>query len=206
VTFVKIGFFETALFQPCLDAIEGAPRGEARLVAVLFADMVEYSRYIEQDEAGNSAMAERSVQLFKALVGDYGGDVANVAGDGILALFDRPDDQHRVDYTLSRNAPEAVKVEMGEFNYARFGDTKVWNPNSAVGGAPFTTTVHVRAATSNTATNGIFQLWVNGVLLVDQHDVPATAEPFDRWSFPETCVLVPQPQSEYFWDLLVWTP
>jgi len=122
------------------------------------------------------------------------------------ALFDRPDDQHRVDYTLSRNAPEAVKVEMGEFNYARFGDTKVWNPNSAVGGAPFTTTVHVRAATSNTATNGIFQLWVNGVLLVDQHDVPATAEPFDRWSFPETCVLVPQPQSEYFWDLLVWTP
>ena len=38
VTFVKIGFFETALFQPCLDAIEAAPRGKARLVAVLFAD------------------------------------------------------------------------------------------------------------------------------------------------------------------------
>ena len=38
VTFVKIGFFETALFQPCLEAIEAAPRGEARLVAVLFAD------------------------------------------------------------------------------------------------------------------------------------------------------------------------
>jgi uncharacterized protein (UPF0264 family) len=38
VTFVKIGFFETARFQPCLEAIEGAPRGEARLVAVLFAD------------------------------------------------------------------------------------------------------------------------------------------------------------------------
>jgi uncharacterized protein (UPF0264 family) len=38
VTFVKIGFFRTALFQSCLDAIEGAPRGEARLVAVLFAD------------------------------------------------------------------------------------------------------------------------------------------------------------------------
>ena len=27
-----------------------------------------------------------------------------------------------------------------------------------------------------------------------------------RWSFPETCVLVPQPQSEYFWDILVWAP
>jgi uncharacterized protein (UPF0264 family) len=38
VTFVKIGFFEAALLQPCLEAIEGAPRGEARLVGVLFAD------------------------------------------------------------------------------------------------------------------------------------------------------------------------
>jgi uncharacterized protein (UPF0264 family) len=38
VTFVKIGFFDTPLFQPCLEAIQGAPRGEARLVAVLFAD------------------------------------------------------------------------------------------------------------------------------------------------------------------------
>jgi adenylate cyclase len=87
-----------------------------RLVAVLFADMVEYSRYIEQDEAGNTAMAERSVQLFKALVGDYGGDVANVAGDGILALFDRPEDALR----------SAVQIQ------TEFRDQSVWGDGDPI--------------------------------------------------------------------------
>jgi adenylate cyclase len=54
----------------------------------MFADMVGYSRRIEQDEDRSSAQATRSVELFKSLIGDYGGQVKNVAGDGILALFD----------------------------------------------------------------------------------------------------------------------
>jgi adenylate cyclase len=54
----------------------------------MFADMVGYSRHMEQDEERNSAQTTRSVELFTSLIGDYGGQVANVAGDGILALFD----------------------------------------------------------------------------------------------------------------------
>lgn len=54
----------------------------------MFADMVGYSRHMEHDETDSSAQAARSVELFKSLIGDYGGSVANVAGDGILALFD----------------------------------------------------------------------------------------------------------------------
>jgi hypothetical protein len=122
------------------------------------------------------------------------------------ALFDRADDKNRVDFTLNRTQPEGAKLEMGEHDYARFGDIKLWNPNAAVGGAPFTTAVHVKAASSNTVADGVFQLWVDGNLVIDQRDVPSAANPFDRWSFPETCVLVPQPQSEYFWDILAWAP
>jgi len=54
----------------------------------MFADMVGYSRHMEQDEERSSAQTTRSVELFTSLIGDYGGQVANVAGDGILALFD----------------------------------------------------------------------------------------------------------------------
>jgi hypothetical protein len=122
------------------------------------------------------------------------------------ALFDRPDDRNRVDYTLHRSQPEGPKLEMGDHNYARYGNPKLWNPNGAIGGPPFTSAVHVKVASSNTVADGVFQLWVDGKLVIDQHDVPATAEPFDRWSFPETCVVVPQPQSEYFWDILAWVP
>jgi TolB-like protein/class 3 adenylate cyclase len=54
----------------------------------MFADLVGYSTRVEQDELRNSDLAQKSVELFRSLIGDYGGEVANVAGDGILALFD----------------------------------------------------------------------------------------------------------------------
>lgn len=54
----------------------------------MFADMVGYSQRIEQDEGRSSVQTTHSVELFKSLIGDYGGHVKNVAGDGILALFD----------------------------------------------------------------------------------------------------------------------
>jgi adenylate cyclase len=62
-----------------------------KLAAIMFADMVGYSKHIEKDETANATNAARSIELFKALIGDYGGHVANIAGDGILALFDSPD-------------------------------------------------------------------------------------------------------------------
>ena len=54
----------------------------------MFADMVGYSRRLEHDEATNSDLAARSIDLFKSLIGNYGGSIANVSGDGVLALFD----------------------------------------------------------------------------------------------------------------------
>ena len=67
------------------------PAQPTRLAAIMFADMVNYAKHIERDEAANARNAERSIELFKAVIGDYGGHVANIAGDGILALFDNPD-------------------------------------------------------------------------------------------------------------------
>ena len=73
------------------DGSSAASSQRQRLAAVMFADMVGYSRRIEQDEIRSSTQVTRSVQLFKSLIGDYGGQVKNVAGDGILALFDSAD-------------------------------------------------------------------------------------------------------------------
>jgi TolB-like protein/class 3 adenylate cyclase len=66
-----------------------SPSQRRKLAAVMFADMIGYSRRMEQDETHNAERAARAIELFKSLIGDYGGHVANVAGDGILALFDR---------------------------------------------------------------------------------------------------------------------
>ncbi|MBX6322765.1 MAG: tetratricopeptide repeat protein, partial [Rhodospirillaceae bacterium] len=72
-----------------------AQPGRSRVAAVMFADMVGYSRRMEQDEERSAAQATRSVELFKSLIGDYGGQVTNVAGDGILAIFDSAEEALR---------------------------------------------------------------------------------------------------------------
>jgi TolB-like protein/class 3 adenylate cyclase len=64
---------------------------QTRRAAVLFADMVEFSRRMELDEARSVGQVARSLRLFRALAGDYGGQVANLAGDGIVAIFDDAD-------------------------------------------------------------------------------------------------------------------
>jgi adenylate cyclase len=84
-------------------AISGPPPpGRRRLAAVMFADMVGYSSRMEQDEARNSTQATRSVVLFRSLIGDYGGHVANVAGDGILALFESAEEALRFAVEMTR--------------------------------------------------------------------------------------------------------
>lgn len=59
-----------------------------RLLAVLYADVAGYARLVEQDQAGTVARLVRSLALVRGLIGDYGGTVANTAGDGIVAVFD----------------------------------------------------------------------------------------------------------------------
>ncbi len=93
-----------------------SPGRERRLAAVMFADMVGYSRRMELDEHGSATQAARSIELFKSLIGDYGGQVANVAGDGILALFDSADQAIRF----------AVQMQ------SEFRDQSVWGDGDPI--------------------------------------------------------------------------
>src|SRR5262249_54905663 len=63
-----------------------------RSATVMFADMVGYSDRLQRDQTRNTAQAVKSIRLFKSLIADYNGKVANVAGDGLLALFSSPTD------------------------------------------------------------------------------------------------------------------
>lgn len=78
----------------------------------MFADMVGYSRQIERDERLNSLQVERSINLFRSLVGDYGGKISNIAGDGIFALFQSAEEAVRF----------AVQVQSDFRDQAVWGD------------------------------------------------------------------------------------
>src|SRR5262245_13268758 len=63
-------------------------RVQRRLAAVLVADVVGYSRLMEQDEAGTlAALKSRRKQILKPVVARHSGRVFKLTGDGALVEF-----------------------------------------------------------------------------------------------------------------------
>ena len=59
-----------------------------RLAAILAADVVGYSRLVEQDEAGTlAALKERRAGVLAPLVAEHHGRIVKVMGDGVLVEF-----------------------------------------------------------------------------------------------------------------------
>ena len=65
-----------------------------QLSAILFADVHGYSRLTAKNEDRTYQRVIQAVRLIRSLIGDYGGHVQHVAGDGILALFECPLRRH----------------------------------------------------------------------------------------------------------------
>jgi adenylate cyclase len=64
-----------------------APRLERRLVAILAADIVGYSRHMEHDETGTLATLSRLRVVADELIASHKGRITGTAGDSILAEF-----------------------------------------------------------------------------------------------------------------------
>ena len=65
-----------------------SPRRE--LSAILFADVHGYSRLMAKNEERTYERVTQAIRLIRSLIGDYGGRIQHVAGDGVLALFESP--------------------------------------------------------------------------------------------------------------------
>jgi adenylate cyclase len=81
------------------------------LSAILFADVHGYAKLMDRNEERTYERVTRSIKLIKSLIGDYGGRVMNVAGDGVLALFE--------------SAPQALKFAVTI--QQEFRNDVVWN-------------------------------------------------------------------------------
>ena len=63
-------------------------RVQRRLAAILAADVVGYSRLMEQDEAGTlAALKDRRKRVLTPLVSEHEGRIVKVMGDGVLVEF-----------------------------------------------------------------------------------------------------------------------
>jgi class 3 adenylate cyclase len=65
-----------------------SPRTERRLAAILAADVVGYSRLVEQDEEGTlAALRDIRHAVVAPLLTEHRGRVVKLMGDGLLAEF-----------------------------------------------------------------------------------------------------------------------
>ena len=68
--------------------LEPATPPRRQLSAILFADVYGYSGLMSRNEERTYQRVGQAIRLIKSLIGDYGGRVEHVAGDGVLALFE----------------------------------------------------------------------------------------------------------------------
>jgi adenylate cyclase len=81
---------------------------ERRLAAILAADVVGYSRLMEQDEAGAlAALKERRKTILAPLVAQHHGRIIKVMGDGVLVEFGSAVDAVACAVELQRRMAEA---------------------------------------------------------------------------------------------------
>lgn len=67
---------------------QASGRLRRRLSAILFADMVGYSRMMALDEVATTMAVKSCVEMFTALAGDFSGQVIGTNGDGVFLIFD----------------------------------------------------------------------------------------------------------------------
>ena len=66
----------------------GNGRDERRLVAILAADIVGYSRLMEADESGTLAQLKtHRKELIDPKIAEYGGRIVKTTGDGMLVEY-----------------------------------------------------------------------------------------------------------------------
>src|SRR6187397_491558 len=84
----------------------GRSSGGRKLIAVLHADMVGYSRLIGLDDVGTleRLRALRST-LINPAIAEHGGRIVNTGGDSLLIVFDSVDGAVRCAIKVQRQIP-----------------------------------------------------------------------------------------------------
>ncbi|MEM9630104.1 MAG: tetratricopeptide repeat protein [Pseudomonadota bacterium] len=88
-----------------------------RLAAIVFADVVNYSRMMGEDEVGTTLAVRARLEHFTSLAQTHSGEVINTAGDGIFLLFNSAVDA--VTFAVD------IQKQLREMNEDVAGDKKI---------------------------------------------------------------------------------
>src|SRR6478752_4894929 len=94
---------------------KGNPPDRRKLVAVLYADMVGYSRLIGLDDAGTlQRLRFLRATLIDPAIEEHGGKIVQTGGDSLLVMFDSIDGAVRCAVKLQQQIPIADADQSAE--------------------------------------------------------------------------------------------
>jgi adenylate cyclase len=97
-------------------------RVQRRLVAILAADVVGYTRLMEQDEAGTlAALKARRRDVLDPLVARHNGRMFKITGDGVMVRFDSAVDAVQCAIDLQQGMAGAPHLPAGDTIVLRIG-------------------------------------------------------------------------------------
>ena len=86
--------------------LKGRPSDRRKLIVVVYADMVGYSRLIELDDAGTlERLRTLRRNLIDPAIDEHGGKVVQTGGDLLLIVFDSIDGAVRCAITVQQQIP-----------------------------------------------------------------------------------------------------
>ncbi len=83
----------------------GRPSDRRKLIAVLYADMVGYSRLIGLDVQGRSTLRALRQSLIDPAIEEHGGRIVQTGGDSLLIVFDSIDGAVRCAVKVQQQVP-----------------------------------------------------------------------------------------------------
>src|SRR6516165_1685132 len=86
--------------------LPGQPSDRRKLIVVVHADVVGYSRLIGLDDVGTlDRMRRLRREVIDPAIADYGGRIVNTAGDALLIVFDSVDGAVRCAVKVQQQVP-----------------------------------------------------------------------------------------------------
>jgi hypothetical protein len=132
---------------------------------------------------------------------------SNAARKALLIPRDVPDlgNYGRMGYTWAGPAPVKPLLTQTTPDFAAYGNASDFDYQGAQG-QDIIQTVYYKAASSETAYDGVIRLWINGRLIVEAVGAPIMHYGFHRFSLPTVMRAPSLDQSEYVWDIVAWEP
>lgn len=87
---------------------------DRRLLAILCADVHGYSRLMAENEERTQERVNGSIRLIGSLIGDQGGRIVSVAGDGVMALFENASQALRAAFAIQSALRDGMVDKAGD--------------------------------------------------------------------------------------------